>query len=175
MASITLTSVEGSSFKYSPISNKFSKIKVQTPLYENEVITTSKKGLTVIDFNDEVIGTVVLAPNTQVILRKSNSDGVRLLSLIRGHIRLYRDKEYEQKKVGVLINIRDNPTAYHGTHYEIQYSESTKLVTSFNSDLKKYKLNKSTVTSKVNKPDTEKTEQLDQELDEDLKFLLENT
>lgn len=170
---MTLTSIEGSSFKYSPRTNKYTKINIETPLYENEVITTSKVGLTVMDFNDEVIGTVVLAPNTQVILRKTTSDGIRLLSLVRGHVRLYRADKYNKKKVGVLINIRDNPTAYYGTHFEIQYSQSTKLVTSFNSNFKKYHLNKKSFTLKNIAP--KKTDPVDQELSEDLKFLLEDT
>ena len=169
-----MTSIEGRTLKYSDSVNQFKAVKNQTPLYNNEVVTTDSSGVTVIDFNDEVIGTVVLAPNTQVILRKSNTDGIRLLSLIRGHLRLYRGKQYFEKKVGVLINIRDNPTAYHGTNFEVHYSKESKKVTSFNDTLRKFTLRKNEVEKKpLSTP--EKADILDQELLEDLKFLREST
>ena len=169
-----MTSIEGRTLKFSDSVDQFKIVKNQTPLYNNEVVTTNSNGITVIDFNDEVIGTVVLAPNTQVILRKSNTDGIRLLSLVRGHLRLYRGKQYDKKKVGVIINIRDNPTAYHGTNFEVQYLKESKKVTSFNDSLRKLTLKKNEVEKKQlivpNKADI-----LDQELLEDLKFLKEST
>ncbi|CBW26340.1 hypothetical protein BMS_1482 [Halobacteriovorax marinus SJ] len=139
----------------------------------NEVITTARDGSAVIDFNDEVIGTVILAPNTQVILRKSNSDGVRLLSLIRGHLRLYRDPAYEKKKVGVIVNIRDNPSAYHGSNFEIQYYKNKKLVTALNDDLKILKLRKKAIEKTQISPS--KSDIQDRELYEDLQSLLESS
>ncbi|PIK15491.1 hypothetical protein [Halobacteriovorax sp. JY17] len=171
---ITLTNIKGHTFKFTNLNQKVEKIDIQTPLYANEIVTTDSKGMAVIDFNDEVIGTVILAPNTQVILRKSTTDGIRLLSLVRGHLRLYRDKEYQKKKVGVLINIRDNPTAYYGSNFEVQYSKESKKVTSFNKSLRKFKLNKKKILTTPLKNE-EKTDELDQELYEDLKFLQEST
>lgn len=172
-AEITITSIQGHSILYSKSSNHFKRIKLQTKIDENDIITTSSNGLSVIDFNDEVVGTVVLAPNTQVILRRSNTSGIRLISLVKGHLRVYRAKKYKNKKVGVLVNIRDNKIAYHGTDYEIQYYKQKKLVIAHNNSIRKFNLTKK-VRKKPIKID-KKTDDLDQELYEDLKSLLETT
>jgi hypothetical protein len=173
-AKIVVTSLEGNSYIFNN-DKRPKRIGIKTNVYENSIIATSSKGLAIIDFRDEVVGTVILSPNTKVILRTTNTVGVRLLSVIEGNVRFFKTKELKKKRSGVLINIRDNTNAYHGNHFEVHYTNELKRVTSFDGDFRKLSLLKSQKRKekkiKIRRGNTELT---DQELEEDLKFLLDN-
>lgn len=173
-ARISVTSLEGHSYIFGKKS-KPQRIGTKTPIFENNIIATSSKGIALIDFRDEVVGTVILAPNTKVILRSTKTQGVRLLSVIEGNVRFYKTNELKHKRSGVLINIRDNTKAYFGTHFEVHYTNELKKVTSFDSNFKKLSLlkTKKTQTRKKNRK-RNYSDLSDQELEEDLKFLLDN-
>ncbi|WP_127715965.1 FecR domain-containing protein [Halobacteriovorax sp. HLS] len=173
-AEIFVSSIKGNSFIFQG-TNTPTKVTTMDRISSNDIIVTSNNGIVLIDFNDEVIGTVVVAPNSKVLLRKTNSHGVRLLSLIEGHLRFFKQKDQLKKRSGLLINIRENSTAYLGEHFEIQYTKELKSLTSFSGKLSKISLLKSQSRKKEQVLKIRNsTELTDQELEEDLKFLMTN-
>jgi hypothetical protein len=173
-AKILVTKLEGSSFLFkggnSPIT-----VKHKNRIHENDIITTSSNGVVLIDFSDEVVGTVIVGPNSKVILRTTKSLGVRLLSVVEGHIRFFKTKNVLKKRSGVLVNIRDNNTAYFGNHFEVNYTKNIRKITSFSNLFKKVNLKQSIVAKRSkSKTRSRNTDLTDQELEEDLKFLLDN-
>lgn len=173
-AKIIVTKLEGTSFLFKTNSKPIT-VKFKDKLHENDIITTSRDGVVLIDFSDEVVGSVIIGPNSKVILRSTKALGVRLLSIVEGHVRFFKTNDVKRKRSGVLINIRNNKTAYIGNHFEINYTKEVKKVTSFDSKFMKINLTLS-MAKKRSKEQfrARNTDLSDQELDEDLKFLLDN-
>jgi hypothetical protein len=173
-AKILITKLEGTSFLFK-INSKPILIKYKDKIHENDIITTSSNGLVLIDFNDEVVGSVIVGPNSKVILRKTKALAVRLLSVVEGQVRFFKTKSLMKKRSGVLINIRDKNTAYIGNNFEVNYTKNIKKVTSFDTHFKKIQLTQTLVMKqKKSKYRTRNTDLSDQELEEDLKFLIDN-
>ena len=91
------------------------------------ILATASNSLVYLEFDTN--GVVVLAPKSQLMIRKLSSGGLRHISLLKGSL-YFRTKrwKYRKRPPGVMINIRSYPHGYYGENYVLTFTQDKKEI-----------------------------------------------
>lgn len=91
------------------------------------IVATAPSGMVYLEFKSN--GIVVVAPNSQVLIRGISQKGIQLVSLIKGSIYVRTKRGTTKNRApGIIANIRSYKSGYYGENFVLTYTKDVKEV-----------------------------------------------
>lgn len=117
----------GKSYAFFGQDKKPKAVKENYYLRPGTIIATMPSSLVYLEFKTN--GVVVVAPNSQVLLRGISQKGLQQVSLIKGSMYVRTKRSYTKNRApGIIANIRSYKTGYYGENYVLTFTKDKKEV-----------------------------------------------
>jgi hypothetical protein len=119
--------VYGQAFAFFGDDQPIRKLKEDRLIQTGTIVATGTSSMAYLEFNTN--GVIVVAPNSQVMMRSLTKNGLRQVSLIKGSL-YFRSKRSLSKNrpAGVIINIRSYSTGYYGENYSLTFTQDKREI-----------------------------------------------
>jgi hypothetical protein len=115
---------EGKTFIYKASYTAPKRVATTTELNRGDLIATGKKSSAIIDFQGN--GLMALSPNTIVVIRGINPQGIRLVSLQRGQVIFQVKPEWKNRSPGVVTHLKNSSRGFIGKAYSLSFTKDEK-------------------------------------------------
>ncbi len=158
--------VRGKAYTFFGANKPIKELKKNKLLRAGTIVATKSGGLVYLEFDSN--GIIVLAPNSQIMIRNTSKQGLRLVSLIKGSLYFRTMRSFTKNRPpGVITNIRSHPTAYYGENYVLTFSQQKKEISIKSGKVSVLKM-RSITSKRSDKESEEGTKGENEEFDSDI-------